>query len=95
MRFNLTNSLKKSIRGTIFKRLEDFEDYLGGVDIEKGVSWDGDPCLRITIHVRKDLDVEAFSDKSLGMGVDIQDAMGEKYEDIFPYLRLKSFEART
>ena len=95
MRFNLTNALKKRIRGVIFKRLEGFEDYLGSVDIEKGISWDGDPCLRITIHVRKDLDVEAFSDKSLGMGVDIQDAMGVKYEDIFPYLHLKSFEVRA
>ena len=95
MSFNLTNALKKRIRDTIFKRLEGFEDYLGGVDVEKGVSWDGEPCLRITIHVRKDLDVEAFSDKSMGMGVDIQDAMGVKYEDIFPYLSLKSFEVRA
>ena len=95
MDFELTDGLKKRIRDTIFKKLEGFEDYLGGVDIEKGLSWDGELSLYITIHVRKDLDTKAYSKKSLGLGVDIHKAMGEKYEDIFPYLELKSFEAQA
>ena len=95
MDFKLTDGLKKRIRDTIFKKLEGFEDDLGGVDIEKGFSWDGEPCLRIIIHVRRDLDTKAYSKKSLGLGVDIHKAMGEKYEDIFPYWELKSFEAKA
>ena len=95
MYFELTDELKNCIETTIYKRLKAFEEYLGGVDIEKDISWDGDPCLRVTIHVRDDLDIEAYSKKSLGLGVDIREAMGEKYETIFPYLRLKSFAAEA
>ena len=64
------------------------------MDVKKGTSWDGDPCLYITIHVRKDVDIDAFSEKGSGLGVDIHDALGEEYEDLFPYLELKSFEAK-
>ena len=87
--------LQNRIEGAVFKKLKGFEEYLGGVDVEKGISWDGDPCLYITIHVRKDLDIDAYSKKSLGLGVDIHDALGEEYEDLFPYLRLKSFESEA
>ena len=86
--------LQNRVEGAVFKKLEGFEEYLGGVDVKKGTSWDGDPCLYITIHVRKDVDIDAFSEKKCGLGMDIFRAMGEEYEDLFPYLRLKSFEAK-
>ena len=86
--------LQNRVEGAVFKKLKGFEEYLGGVDVKKGTSWDGDPCLYITIHVRKDVDIDAFSEKKCGLGVDIHDALGEEYEDLFPYLRLKSFEAK-
>ena len=95
MYFELTDELKDCIETTIYKRLKAFEEYLGDVDIEKGINWDGDPCLHITIHVRDDLDIEAYSKKSLGLGLYISEAMGEKYGDIFPYWRIKSFEAEA
>ena len=87
--------LQNRIEGTVFKKYEGFEEYLGGVDVEKGINWCGDPCLYITIHVRKDVDIDAFSEKGSGLGVDIHDALGEEYEDLFPYLELKSFEAKV
>ena len=86
--------LQNRVEGAVFKKLEGFEEYLGGVDVKKGTSWDGDPCLYIIIHVRKDVDIDAFSEKKCGLGVDIHDALGEEYEDLFPYLELKSFEAK-
>ena len=86
--------LQNRVEGTVMKKYEGFEKYLGGVDVKKGTSWDGDPCLYITIHVRKDVDIDAFSEKGSGLGVDIHDALGEEYEDLFPYLELKSFEAK-
>ena len=90
---NVSNDLQHRIEGTVLKKLKGFEDYLGGVDVVKGISWDGKPCLRIAIHVREDIDIDAYSEKSYGLGVDIHDALGEEYEDLFPYLRLKSFKA--
>ena len=87
--------LQNRIEGAVFKRLKGFEEYLGGVDVEKGTSWDGDPCLYITIHVRKDVDIDAFAEKKFGLGMDIFRAMGAEYEDLFPYLELKSFEAKV
>ena len=95
MGYDVSNDLHDRIEGTVFRKLEGFEDYLGGVDVVKGISWDGEPCLYITINVREDIDIDAYSKKSLGLGVDIHDAIGEEYEDLFPYLRLKSFEAKA
>ena len=95
MYFELTDELKDCIEGAIYKQLKDFEEYLGGVDIEKGVSWDGDPCLYITIHVRDDLDIGAFSKKSYGLEGAMRDAMGDRYTHIFPYRSLKSFKAQA
>ena len=86
--------LQNRIEGAVFKKLKGFEEYLGGVDVEEGLSWRGEPCLYITIHVRKDVDIDAFSKKKFGLGVDIHDVLGEEYEDLFPYLELKSFEAK-
>ena len=97
--FDMSNGvnadLQNRIEGTVVKKYEGFEEYLGGVDVEEGISWDGDPCLYITIHVRKDVDIDAFSEKGSGLGMDIFRAMGEEYEDLFPYLHLKSFEAKA
>ena len=47
-----------------FKKYEGFEEYLGGVDVEEGISWRGELCLYTTIYVRKDVDIDAFSEKS-------------------------------
>ena len=91
----VNKDLQNRIEGTVMKKYEGFEEYLGGVDVEKGFSWDGELSLYITIHVRKDVDIDAFSEKGSGLGVDIHDALGEEYEDLFPYLRLKSFEAES
>ena len=91
MDFDLDEMLKKRITDSITSGLKNFEDYLDGVDIIKDVSWDGEPCLTITIHVREDLDVDAFSKKSLGLGIRVRKAMGEEYADVFPYFRLKSY----
>ena len=41
------------------------------------------------------MDIDAFSKKKFGLGVDIHDVLGEEYEDLFPYLELKSFEAKV
>ena len=87
--------LENRIKGVVFKKLEGFEEYLGGVDVEEGISWDGDPCLYITIYVREDVDIDAFSKKKYGLGVDIHDVLGEEYEDLFPYLELKSPDAKA
>ena len=87
--------LQSRVEGTVFKKYEGFEEYLGGVDVEEGISWDGDPCLYITIHVRKDVDIDTFSEKKYGLGVDIHDVLGAEYDDLFHYLELKSFEAES
>ena len=68
---------------------------MGGVDVEEGISWRGELCLYTTIYVRKDVDIDAFSEKSSGLGVDIHDVLGEEYEDLFPYLELKSPDAKA
>ena len=95
MNNGVSEDLQNRVEGAVFKKLKGFEDYLGGVDVEKGINWCGDPCLYITIHVRKDVDIDAFSEKKFGLGMDIFRAMGAEYEDLFPYLELKSFEAKV
>ena len=87
--------LQNRIEGTVSKKYEGFEEYLGGVDVKEGINWCGDPCLYITIYVREDVDIDAFSEKGSGLGMDIFRAMGAEYEDLFPYLEFKSPDAKA